>query len=169
MHQRRAGLVLFIAFVAGIGAGSCKYRQGEEFNEQAAEFICRAVTECENDIRTGEDLVQAHEGCKLELMNMLDACDANCEYNPTAARTCVSDLETSSKCKRDPARAKSCERVYTNCDEDFFERDMCRLDVPTCAVSRGGGDPSWVLLSLGLGLVAVGRRRGRFFGPSSTR
>ncbi len=169
MDVRRAGLGLVVAFVAGASAGSCKYRQGEEFNEQAAEYICRAVTECDNAIRTGEDLVQGHDGCKLELMNALDECDAHCEYHPASARSCISDLKTSSECRRDPARTKACERVYTNCDEDFFDRDICTLDVPTCAVSRGAGDPGWAVFSVGLGLWAIGRRRRRFFGPTSPR
>ena len=159
MNLRRVGLCFFVTFVAGLAAGSCKYRQGEEFNEKAAEYICRAVTECDNDIRTGEDLVQGHEGCKLELMNALDECDAHCDYHPASARNCIADLETSSECRRDPARTKSCERVYTDCDEDFFDRDMCKLDVPTCAVSRSGGDPRWGGLVLALGLWGLRRRR----------
>jgi len=147
-----------LAFAAGVVAGSCKYRQGEEFNEQAAEYICRAVTECDNAIRTGENLVDGHDGCKLELMNALDECDAHCEYSPAAAGSCMTDLKTSSKCRRDPGRAKACQRVYTNCDEDFFERNMCKLDVPTCAVSRAGYAGRGCVLAL---LLALGARRRR--------
>lgn len=167
MDWREVGVLVGIA----AGLSGC-YRDSDDFNAQAAEYICQYNdddrsepfldrTEPLDDPQSSTPDYEAFNGpyCEAKVEENLASCSAECDYSPRKARRCLRKLKRGVRRDRyNDSNYAVCDRVY-DCDADASGDvlSQCRITTQTCAVGEHPPPPAFLALAC-LGLW-VRRRR----------
>ena len=151
----------------GVAAMLCVsgcYRDSDDFNAKAADYICRYNDQdpdrpfLDHTPGLGDSLgvdPEPYSGpyCEDAVASDLTSCADACEYSARKARRCLRKLRRGVRRESYNESALSvCERVYTCPDAASVETyRSCRITTRGCAVGgRSGGTPLALLLFAGL-------------------
>lgn len=154
---------------------ACRMQDPEDFNQQAAELVCRYNEECIHepgdpvDDVLNDDAFQYGDGpaCEPDFLEAHEDCPIQCEYDRRQAVKCLRNLEKMIKnCDITENKMNPCQDVF-NChdSQDQGLIDRCGFEVTSetclCTTDASRTGDFGLLAFFGAGLLGLRRRRRR--------